>query len=107
MNRLLCGPMDLILQSEQHSSSPCKSAQEGISSTQHVHACAWLITDPRSDRWKDKSKGQQLSLFVFTDAFKVFLILLAKKPAKFREFLQGTLTIASDLDVFTGYFSRT
>ena len=107
MNRLLCGPMDLILQSEQHSSSPCKSAQEGVSSTRHVHACAWQVTDPGSDRWKDKSKGQQLSLFVFTDAFKVFLILLAKKPAKFKELLQGMPNIASDLGVFTGYFSRT
>lgn len=60
--------------------------------------CVWQIADAQeSDRWKDKSKGRQLLLFVFANACKVFWILSAKKPAQFKELSQGTPNIAGEI----------
>ena len=58
----------------------------------------WQIADAQeSDRWKDKSNSKQLFLFVFANAYKVFYILFAKEPAKFKEFLQRTPNTAKEI----------
>lgn len=107
INHSLRGPIHSILQSEQahwtlyQTFRRCGEApwchSFGIPSTQH--ACLTNSSGQESDRWKDKSNSEQLLLFVFANAYKVFYIFFAKEPANFKELLQRTRNIAKEIFV--------
>lgn len=107
MNRLLRGPIKFDLRSERVHWALCQTSSGGcagrlcgvillayLAPSMHVLQIAHA---KGSDRWKDKSNSKKLLLFVFANTYKVFYILFAKEPAKFKEILERIPNTAKEV----------